>query len=202
MRLSGGFQAIGGGSEAFLGGAACGGSGVGCLIGVPVMAHGADQFQTGIQKLWTGQDVDSLTSQGLQAAGVSRNWANGIDAGISVVGSLGAGSLANSVKVVTGGDEFVDVYRVFGGDARAQGFSWTTTDPRSVSNFRDLAGLPSGGASGATNTADFLIQGKANIKDIITSRPALPLDGNKGGLAELIIDPKNVNLTDFSVIKR
>ncbi len=94
------------------------------------------------------------------------------------------------------------VYRVFGGDARAQGFSWTTTDPRSVSNFRDLAGLPSGGASGATNTADFLIQGKANIKDIITSRPALPLDGNKGGLPELIIDPKNVNLTDFSVIKQ
>ncbi|MDT4291665.1 RHS repeat-associated core domain-containing protein [Methylomonas sp. MO1] len=98
-RIGGGFQAIGGGSEAFVGGAACGGSGVGCLIGVPVMIHGADQFQTGIQKLWTGQDVDSLTSQGLQAAGVSRNWANGIDAGVSVVGSLGAGSLANSVKV-------------------------------------------------------------------------------------------------------
>ena len=98
-RIGGGFQAIGGGSEAFVGGAACGGSGVGCLIGVPVMIHGADQFQTGIQKLWTGQDIDSLTSQGLQAAGVNRNWANGIDAVASVVGSLGAGSLANSVKV-------------------------------------------------------------------------------------------------------
>ncbi len=56
----------------------------------------------------------------------------------------------------------VTVYRVFGGDARAQGFSWTTTHPESVSNFRNLAGLPSGGASGATNTADFMIQGRAS----------------------------------------
>ena len=100
-----------------------------------------------------------------------------------------------------GGDEAVDVFRVFGGDARAQGFSFTTVDPRKVKNFRDGAGLPSGGASGATNSADFLIKGTANTKDIIKSRSALPLDGNKGGLPELIIDSKNVKITDFSVIK-
>ncbi|MGC4073745.1 MAG: RHS repeat-associated core domain-containing protein [Nibricoccus sp.] len=94
----------------------------------------------------------------------------------------------------------ITVYRVFGGDARAQGFSWTTKDPRTVANFRDAAGLPSGGASGATNTADFLIQGKVKPSDIIKSRSALPLDGNKGGLPEPIIDPKNVNITDFGVL--
>jgi hypothetical protein len=98
------------------------------------------------------------------------------------------------------GNEFVDVYRAFGGDARAQGFSWTTTDPRTVSNFRDAAGLPSGGASGVNNSADFLIQGRARASDIIESRSALPLDGNQGGLPELIIDPKNVDITDFSVL--
>jgi len=98
------------------------------------------------------------------------------------------------------GDEFVDVYRAFGDDARAQGFSWTTRDPRTVSNFRDAAGLPSGGASGANNSADFLIQGRARASDIIESRSALPLDGNRGGLPELIIDPKNVDITDFSVL--
>ncbi|MEM1223855.1 MAG: hypothetical protein AAGH40_13975, partial [Verrucomicrobiota bacterium] len=97
-------------------------------------------------------------------------------------------------------DEFVDVYRAFGDDARAQGFSWTTTDPRTVSNFRDAAGLPSGGASGANNSADFLIQGRAKANDIIDTRSALPLDGNRGGLPELIIDPKNVDITDFSVL--
>src|SRR5690606_30707903 len=72
-------------------------------------------------------------------------------------------------------DDFIEVYRVFGDDARAQGFSWTTVDPRSVNNFRDLAGLPSKGASGANNSADFLIKGKTKGSDIIESRSALPL---------------------------
>jgi hypothetical protein len=127
--------------------------------------------------------------------------------GGSLLGLLtgGLGELADSVNIagstVRAAEGEVTVYRAFGGDARAQGFSWTTTDPRTVSNFRDAAGLPSGGASGATNTADFLIQGKVNPADIIKSRSALPLDGNKGGLPELIIDPKNVNITDFSVLK-
>lgn len=93
------------------------------------------------------------------------------------------------------------VYRVFGGDARAQGFSWTTVNPTSVKNFRNVAGLPSGGASGAMNTADFMIKGKVNINSIIKSRSALPLDGNIGGLPELIIDPKNVRLINFKVLK-
>lgn len=95
----------------------------------------------------------------------------------------------------------IKVFRAFGGDARAGGFSWTTKDPRTVSNFRDAAGLPSGGASGSTNTANFLLKGEVRVGDIIQSRSALPLDGNKGGLPELIIDPKNVNITDFFVLQ-
>ncbi len=105
------------------------------------------------------------------------------------------------VKGAQAANSEVTVYRAFGGDSRAQGFSWTTADPRTVSNFRDVAGLPSGGASGATNTAEFLIQGKVNPADIIKSRPALPLDGNRGGLPEFIIDPNNVRLNNFSVLK-
>ncbi len=52
------------------------------------------------------------------------------------------------------------VYRVFGGDARALGFSWSPVNPENVSNYRNLAGLPSGGASGSTNTAEFLLKGE------------------------------------------
>lgn len=104
-------------------------------------------------------------------------------------------------KAFKGGEDIVDVYRVFGGDARARGFSWTTKDPRTVGNFRDVAGLPSGGFSGATNTADFLIKGQVKRSDIIKSKTALPLDGNKGGLPELIIDPKKVSIKDFSILK-
>ncbi|CAG5068873.1 hypothetical protein DYBT9623_01605 [Dyadobacter sp. CECT 9623] len=102
-------------------------------------------------------------------------------------------------KVATKGETIV--YRVFGGDARAQGFSWTTVNPTSISDFRNLAGLPSGGASGAINTAEFMIKGKTSINSIIKSRPALPLDGNIGGLPELIIDPKNIKIIDFKVLK-
>ena len=109
------------------------------------------------------------------------------------LGAWGARSLGLTADTIK-------VFRAFGGDARAQGFSWTTKDPRTLTNFRDAAGLPSGGASGSTNTADFLITGEAKISDVINSRSALPLDGNKGGLPELIIDPKNVNITDFSVL--
>ena len=68
----------------------------------------------------------------------------------------------------------------------------TPIDLRDVENFRDAAGLPSGGASGAMNSASFLIRGRVSHSDIIKSRSALPLDGNKGGLEEFIIEPKNV----------
>ena len=94
----------------------------------------------------------------------------------------------------------VTVHRVFGGDARAQGFSWTTQNPQAVENFRNVAGLPSGGASGATNSADFMITGRVKPEDVIESRRALPLDGNEGGLPELIIDPKDVDISDFRVL--
>ena len=122
-------------------------------------------------------------------------------AGPAAKGIQCLGRIVKSCRIAPkkGGD--VTVYRAFGGDSRAQGSSWTTTDPRTVTNFRDKAGLPSGGASGVNNTADFLIQGKVDPANIIKSRPALPLDGNKGGLPELIIDPKNVKLDDFSVLK-
>jgi hypothetical protein len=91
-------------------------------------------------------------------------------------------------------------YRVFGGDARATGYSWSPVKPTTVDNYRNLAGLPSGGASGAMNTADFMLTGQVDIGDIIKVRKALPLDGNTGGLSEFIIDPKKVTIIDISVL--
>jgi RHS repeat-associated protein len=110
-------------------------------------------------------------------------------------------TLRGAARVVAGGgDDMIDVYRVFGGDARAQGFSWTTVDPRTVKNFRGGAGLPSGGASGSTNTADFLIKGRVQRSDVLEFKLADPLDGNRGGFPELRINPNNVRLNDFSVL--
>ncbi len=146
--------------------------------------------------------IDGLGVIGDGALALIPGLPGGIGLGIQSVrqGSKHGIDVLNNVSA-GGGNDVIEVFRAFGGDARAQGFAWTTKDPRTISNFRDSAGLPSGGASGATNTANFLIKGNVKSSDIIKSRAALPLDGNKGGLPELIIDPKNVNITDFSVLK-
>ncbi|MEZ5307874.1 MAG: RHS repeat-associated core domain-containing protein [Pyrinomonadaceae bacterium] len=44
------------------------------------------------------------------------------------------------------------VFRVFGGGAKQDGWSWTPIDPRTVPNYRDAAGLPN------VNTGEFLVQ--------------------------------------------
>ena len=116
----------------------------------------------------------------------------------AIVGTKGAGAVSKGVGAIIEGNQTTNVFRVFGGDAKAAGFSWTTENPAQVSNFRDAAGLPSGGASGATNTGQFVLEGTVKNKNIIQTRAALPLDGNKGGLPELIIDPKNVKINRVS----
>lgn len=122
-------------------------------------------------------------------------------AGFSVLSAIPmAGDAAGAARLGIAAQPEITVYRVFGGDARAQGFSWTPINPRTVSNYRDSAGLPSGGPSGSLNTADFLIQGKVNAADVIKSKSAFALDGNRGGILEFHIDPINVRITDFSVL--
>ena len=113
----GGLRAIGGGLEAGVGYAfavasgtaavgtsptVAGAVGFGALAvgGAAVGAHGVDQFQAGIRQLWTGNQVDSLTSQNLQAVGMSQNAANFTDAGISAVGTFGASFGTTAIRAV------------------------------------------------------------------------------------------------------
>ncbi|MFN3409054.1 MAG: RHS repeat-associated core domain-containing protein [Limisphaerales bacterium] len=94
-------RAVGGVFETAAGiglGVATSWTGVGAVGGGVVALHGIDQIQAGIRQAWTGNQVDSLTSSGLQAAGMSRNAANLADAGISIVGSFGAGLATAGVK--------------------------------------------------------------------------------------------------------
>jgi len=148
--------------------------------------HSTNSVGTQLADAFSPQSIESaLTVVGTAALG---------EAAVGAV--KGAGAVTTTSNNSTG-----TVYRVFGGDARAQGFSWTPTNPTTVSDFRNVAGLPSGGASGSTNSANFMIKGQVNSKDIIRSRGALPLDGNKGGLTEFIIDPKKVKIEDFSVLR-
>jgi hypothetical protein len=130
-------------------------------------------------------DYDSGCATGLQLAG----------AGFAVAGDA-------ALLVIPGGDEAkgaelaekglqvgldaglpstTKVWRVFGGDSRAMGHSWTTVDPATVSNFRDLAGLPNG------ITGQFYAEGFLEDWTGVVSRDAEPLEGNAGGLPELSI---------------
>ena len=53
-----------------------------------------DVALAGFNTMVSGVPQETLTSQGLQAAGAPQAWANGIDAGISIVGTVGVGAAA------------------------------------------------------------------------------------------------------------
>ena len=63
-------------------------TGVGIAAGVAVGLHGTDVAYAGYYTMMNGVPQDSLTSQGLQAVGVPQDWANGIDAGVSMAGTV------------------------------------------------------------------------------------------------------------------
>jgi hypothetical protein len=68
--------------------------------GVAVIVHGGDNFSAGLMQLLTGKEQETLTSQGLQAAGLSKQNAEIVDGSIGVVGTGVAGGItANSNKV-------------------------------------------------------------------------------------------------------
>jgi len=67
-------------------GAATSWTGVGAIAGGAIALHGADVAQAA----WRG--TDTLTSQGLQAAGVSQSTANGISTGITGAAYIAAGA--------------------------------------------------------------------------------------------------------------
>lgn len=83
------------------------------------------------------------------------------------------------------------VYRVCGGEARSDGASWTTADPRTIPNYRDAAGLPN------VNTGEKIIEAVVlDPSKCVKIRLALPLDGNKGGgvIEYIIPEPYNGGL--------
>jgi hypothetical protein len=73
------------------------------------------------------------------------------------------------------------VFRVWGGKSGPYGRSWTPVDPATVTDVRSAAGLPDG------NTATQTTMGTLTSTEGVVVRPALPLDGNPGGLTEYLI---------------
>ena len=74
------------------------------------------------------------------------------------------------------------VWRVYGDASKYDGQSWTNTNPQTITNYRNGAGLPK------INTGEFLIEAEViDPSGCVGSRYALPLDGNGGGLPEYLI---------------
>ncbi len=117
----------------------------------------------------------------------------------AVVGAKGTTAATKAVSTAIKANKTTKVFRVFGGDAKPNGFSWTPENPKNVPNYRNAAGLPSGGASGVTNTGRFVLEGTVKNKSIIKTKLADPLDGQAGGgVIEFIINPKNVTVKRVS----
>lgn len=75
-------------------------TGVGIAAGVAVGLHGTDVAYAGYYTMVNGVPQDTLTSQGLQAVGVPQDWANGVDAGISMAGTMGVGAVPRTAGTV------------------------------------------------------------------------------------------------------
>lgn len=89
LSVSGVLRFVGGSLEATIGlgfGAATSWTGVGAVVGGAITMHGLDVAQAALR------GTDTVTSQGLQAAGLSRTTANAVDTGASAVAFLAAGS--------------------------------------------------------------------------------------------------------------
>ena len=103
-RFFGGLKMVGGVLETVAGstgGALTSWTGVGAVVGGAVAVHGADVAASGFMQMVTGENTSSFTSRAIQSAGVSKETADTIDAGISIIGTAGASSLANASKATS-----------------------------------------------------------------------------------------------------
>ncbi|MDE6580965.1 MAG: DUF4225 domain-containing protein, partial [Duncaniella sp.] len=107
-RIEGAFQAGLGLAEMYTGSALCS-TGIGSVVGVPLVVHGADNVATGGTKVITGEDQQTMTSQtvaaGAEALGASKENAAAIgqaaDTAIGVVGDAGPAIAKVSIKLAS-----------------------------------------------------------------------------------------------------
>ena len=95
-RTLGFIKGVGGVVEAGIGavgGVATSWTGAGGVVGGLAVVHGSDVAASGFTQMITGNETSSFTSQGLQAAGMSKDNAELVDGGIGIILSAGAGSV-------------------------------------------------------------------------------------------------------------
>ena len=107
-RVLGGLRAGGGvvegvaGAALVTGGAATSEFGIGIPIaagGAILIVHAKDQIQAGVRQASSGSVTQSNTERAIVKAGFSPNVAATLDGGISMIGTMGATTLINGVRV-------------------------------------------------------------------------------------------------------
>jgi hypothetical protein len=127
-RVHGSMQALGGLVEAGIGGGTTFYSGGSvAFIGIPVMVHGLDQFIAGMNTVITGEYRDTVTSQLLQATGISSDVAGFVDSGFSMVGTFGGTAILRAGQLVSSSFKFSDAvisdFEVLQGEKSFQGLT-------------------------------------------------------------------------------
>jgi RHS repeat-associated protein len=103
VKMAGGVLEAVGGAAIITAGAATSEIGVGIpliVAGVFVTMHGCDVASSGAMTMLKGEQVDSLSSQGLQVAGMTRTQANVLDAEVSIIGSLGSSAVTRAPSTI------------------------------------------------------------------------------------------------------
>jgi hypothetical protein len=97
-------------------------------------------------------------------------------------GLIGRATISGRAPVRAAAQEGTKLYRVFGGQAKGLGQSYTTVDPGSLPNYRTAAGLYPG------NTGRFVLEGTlGNTEGVIFLNAAPGPGGVGGGLPEVFL---------------
>jgi RHS repeat-associated protein len=141
-------------------------------VALPLVPAGAGLALRGGRAVHTALEA---APKAVEAIPASRAFGAQASKGLEVASGM-AGTAAASVE------EGTKVFRVFGGEARGLGQSWTTVDPGTVTNFREAAGLY------PTNTGQFVVQGKLMSTEGVLLKRADPGPGGiGGGISEVVV---------------
>ena len=101
-RFHGGLQAFAGLVEASTGGlATLSSGGLVAPVGLPVLAHGLDQFITGINVAITGKHRTTLTEHLLQKTGMPSEWASFTNDVLTIGGTMGGSAIIRASRLGT-----------------------------------------------------------------------------------------------------
>ena len=103
-RFQGSLELADGVAEMFVGAGIAVGAGVsvvGLVGGVLIVVHGAGQATKGIKKIWTNEEVESVTAVAMQQLGVPKDVANTVDDMVVIIATLGGTVVIRKVTEAT-----------------------------------------------------------------------------------------------------